>query len=145
MPPMQCKLVDHLSFSQFHVPAIPEPRDCAVIDSDDDFDSLGTVQSSLHEHLQDCAPNLRPPSPPYSLRQCSFLTATTVPHGRMEEPPVVVQSLAQSNVRRKNGNWSSASLEAALRALDAGYKLREVARHFDISPVHSLIMHMGRL
>jgi hypothetical protein len=70
---MQCKLVDHLSFSQFHVPAIPEPRDCAVIDSDDDFDSLGTVQSSLHEHLQDCAPNLRPPSPPYSLRQCSFL------------------------------------------------------------------------
>lgn len=127
--------IDHLSFSEFHVPVAPELCDCAVIDSDDDFDSAaGTVQSSLHEHLEDCDPNLRPPSPPYSLRQRSILTATAIPHGRMEEPPAVVQSPAQANVRRKNGNWSTASLEAALRALDAGYKLREVARHFDIPP-----------
>ena len=43
---------DHLSLSQFHVPIAPNLCDCAVIDNNDDFDFvLGTMQSSLYEHL----------------------------------------------------------------------------------------------
>ena len=43
---------------------------------------------------------------------------------------------------KKIGNWSTTSMKSAIRAIDNGYKLREVARHFDI-PVSSLSDHVN--
>jgi hypothetical protein len=47
----------------------------------------------------------------------------------------------QSKQRKKTGNWSDAALQAALRAVDAGGKVRAVARYFDI-PHSSLSDHV---
>jgi hypothetical protein len=47
----------------------------------------------------------------------------------------------QSKQRKKTGNWSDAALEAALRAVDAGGKVRVVARYFDI-PHNSFSDHV---
>jgi hypothetical protein len=42
-----------------------------------------------------------------------------------------------------NGNWSSKSLKAAIRAMEEGCKIREAARYFDILP-SSLSDHVYR-
>jgi hypothetical protein len=47
----------------------------------------------------------------------------------------------QSSLLKKNGNWSTPALKAALRVVDAGCKVREVAKYFDI-PASSLSDHV---
>ena len=48
----------------------------------------------------------------------------------------------RGTTKKKTGNWSTASLKSTIRVVDNGYKLREVAQHFDI-PVSSLSDHVN--
>jgi hypothetical protein len=95
-------------------------------------DEVLAAPAGSHEER---GPVLRPRPQPVQAPSPADYGPSPIPGNLQERLRIRKQQL------KRNGNWSTESLKAAIRAVEEGCKIREVARHFDI-PASSLADHV---